>query len=121
MQVTSYQMRNVLECYRKKLGRAGARENPAGGSLKKTADDIALASDTSRMAAMDKISQQVLSKVMDVVALSSTGKGSRYTMHGSDAVAESTGGRTPVEFPFNAMDSIHRKHTGRLAAANPEE
>ena len=70
MQVTRFQMHNVLECYSKKLSTAPGGERTAGGPSKKSADETALSPETSRMAAMDKISQQVLDKVMDAVALS---------------------------------------------------
>lgn len=105
MQVTRYQMHNVLECYSKKLGRARVKENVGTGSGRKSAEEITLSSDTSRLAAMDKISRQVLDKVLDVVALSSTGKLSRYSTRGSDAVV---GGAGEMKFSSNGMDSIDR-------------
>ena len=66
MQVTSFQMHSVLECYSRKLsarrtGDASSRKFPAGGVL---------SAEGSREATMDKISRQVLEKISDVVSLS---------------------------------------------------
>jgi hypothetical protein len=121
MQVTRYQMHNVLECYSKKLSRARGKEGSPGAPSKASADEIAPSSDTSRTAAMDKISRQVLAKVMDVVALSSTGKMSRHSMRATDAVARSAGDAAAVEFSFNGMDSSDRKRRARLAVGTPAE
>jgi len=118
MQVTRYQMHNVLECYSKKLSRVRGKESFATESSRKSADEIALPSDTSRLAAMDKISRQVLDKVMDVVALSNTGKLSRYSMRGNDAAVGSAGGAAPMEFPSNGMASIDRYRASHLAAGD---
>jgi hypothetical protein len=121
MQVTRYQMHNVLECYSKKLSRARGKESFATRPSGKSADEVTLSADTSRMAAMDKISRQVLDKVMDVVALSTTGNLSRYSMGGNDAVVGSAGGAAPMEFAFSEMDSIDRERTGRSAMSDPGE
>jgi hypothetical protein len=121
MQVTRYQMHNVLECYSKKLSRIRGKEVTAGGPSKKTLDEMALSSDTSRVAAMDKISRQVLNKVMDVVAHSSTGSSSRYPIHDNDAGAEGAGGSVPMELTCRVADSIDRKRIARLALGDPGE
>ncbi len=121
MQVTRYQMHNVLECYSKKLSRARAKETIAGGLPKKSADELALSSDTSRVAAMNKISRQVLDKVMDVVALSSAGKTGRHPMNEIDAGAEGEGESVPMEFTYRVADSIDLKSNARLTWGDPEE
>jgi hypothetical protein len=120
MQVTRYQMQNVLECYSKKLSRARGKESSASVPSKKSADEIALSPDAGRLAAMDKISRQVLDKVMDVVALSSTEQ-SRHPIRENDAAAESAGEPAPMEFSFKGMGSIDRPRTDRLAVGNPGE
>jgi hypothetical protein len=121
MQVTRYQMHNVLECYSKKLSRARATETIASGPSKKPADEMVLSSDTGRIAAMNKISRQVLDKVMDVVALSSTGKTNRYSMHVNKAGADGAGESAPMEFGYRAMDSIDRKGAARFDLGDPGE
>jgi hypothetical protein len=121
MQVTRYQMQNVLDCYSKKLSRTRGKECFSTGSSRKSTDEITLSSDTSRMAAMEKISQQLLDKVMDVVALSSTGDTGRYSLRGKDAVVGSVGGPAPMEFASNELNSIDREHTSHREMDDPGE
>jgi hypothetical protein len=121
MQVTRYQMHNVLECYSKKLSRARGRETIAGGFPKKASDELTLSSDTSRVAAMNKISRQVLDKVMDVVALSSAGKTGRHPMNEAEAGAEGGGETLPIEFTYRMGDSINLKSNIPSALGDPEE
>ena len=120
MQVTRYQMHNVLECYSKKLSRARGREGGAGPT-KKSADEWALPSEASRSAAMDKISRQVLDKVMDVVALSSNGRTARYRTHESGDGSEGAGESVPMEFAYRVADSIEVNISTRSAVGDPEE
>jgi hypothetical protein len=120
MLVTRYQMHNVLECYGKKLSRGRGRESLTTGSSGKFADEITSASDTGRLAAMDKISRQVLNKVMDVVALSSNGKLNRHSVRANESVAESAGEAAPLEFGPNAMESIGCKPACRPVAGGPD-
>ena len=121
MQVTRYQMLNVLECYSKKLSRTHGKDSISGGPSKKSTENLAFSSDTSRVAAMDKISRQVLDKVMDVVALSSTGSSNRYSAQADDTGADSAGGATSMEFTCRATDCIDRPRAARLSLGDPVE
>ena len=121
MQVTRYQMHNALECYSKKLSRTRGKGSISGGLSKKSAENRAFSSDTSRVAAMDKISRQVLDKVMDVVALSSTDKSNRYSIQADDAGAERAGEAASMESTCHATDVIERQRTARLSLGGPGE
>jgi len=119
MQVSSYQMQSVLECYSRKLSRTRKADKPADGRPKEIADGKALSPESSRQATMAKISRQVLDKVTDVVALSlsreKTPSGSAEP-EGDAAVGPEP---TEKEFTFNVIDAINRKRTGRLAVGDP--
>ena len=67
MQVTSYHMHSLLECYSRKLSRARRSDE---GSLQRSRGEAGLSAEKSREATMDKISRQVLDKISDVVSLS---------------------------------------------------
>lgn len=67
MQVTSYQMHSMLECYSRKLSRARRADE---ASPQRSRGEGALSPESSREATMDKISRQVLEKISDVVSLS---------------------------------------------------
>jgi len=119
MQVSSYQMQNVLECFGRRLSRMRKNEKPAEGLPKKIADEQALSAESSRQATMEKISRQVLDKVTDVVALSlsqeKTAPESPENGGDADAAPDPAG----TEFTFNVIDAINRKRTGRLSMGDP--
>jgi hypothetical protein len=119
MQVSSYQMHNVLECYSRKLSRTRRNENPADGLPKKIADEQALSPESSRQATMAKISRQVLDKVTDVVALSLSQEKAAPESTEKDGDAAAAQAPAETEFTFNVMDAIHRKRTSRLAMGDP--
>lgn len=115
MQVTRFQMHNVLECYSKKLSAAPGGGRAASGPSKNAAHETALAAETSRMAAMDKISQQVLDKVMDMVAPSGAPPPQWPVMHADDEGAASAGAPAAVEFTPRLMGFSDRGGAARLA------
>lgn len=121
MQVTRFQMHNVLECYSKKLSTAPGGERTAGGPSKKSADETALSPETSRMAAMDKISQQVLDKVMDAVALSGAPPVRWPVRHAHDEGAEGAVASAPVEFTSRLMGFSDRGGAARLVMGDAGE
>jgi hypothetical protein len=73
------------------------------------------------VAAMNKISRQVLDKVMDVVALSSAGKTGRHPMPAAEAGAEGAGETFPMEFTYRVADSVGVKTGIHSALGDPEE
>jgi hypothetical protein len=119
MQVSSYQMHNVLECFGRRLSRMRKNEKPAEGLPKKIADEQALSPESSRQATMEKISRQVLDKVTDVAALSlSRGKTlPESPENGGHTAAAPDPAET--EFTFNVIDAINRKRTSRLVMGDP--
>jgi hypothetical protein len=119
MQVSRYQMNNVLECFGRKLSRMHKNEKPAPGVHQKCADEQALSAESSRQATMAKFSRQVLERVTDAAALSlSREKGSPESplLEEGAAAAEEPG---DAEFTFNVIDAINRKRTSRLAMGGP--
>lgn len=119
MQVSSYQMHNMLECYCKKLSRARTTATPAEGDPKKVAEDTVWSHESSRQATMAKISQQVLDKVTDVVALSRSQEKTPPEPPVTDEDAAGAGEPPATEFTFNVIDSVNRKRIGRLAMGDP--
>jgi hypothetical protein len=118
MQVTRYQMHNALECYRKKLSRVRGHEITPNGLPQSAMDRMVLSPETSRKAAMEKISRQVLDKITDVVALSSGTKSGQTLMRRIDGDAEAAREEAPAESGFPVMDVIDRKHSAALAVGD---
>jgi len=119
MQVSSYQMHNVLECFSRKLSRMRKNEKPADGLPKKIPDEQAFSPESSRQATMAKISRQVLDKVTDVVALSLSQEKAPPESPENEGDAAAAPEPAETEFTFNVIDAINRKHTSRLAMGDP--
>ena len=119
MQVSSYQMHNVLECFSRKLSRMRKNEKPADGLPTKIADEQALSQESSRQATMEKISRQVMDKVTDVVALSLSQEKAPPESRENDGESAAAPDPAETEFTFNVIDAINRKRTSRLAMGDP--
>lgn len=64
MQVTSYQMHHVLNCFCKKLGRTGQAADRTGrGEEKRVGDEASLTPGTVREAAREKITREIFQKI----------------------------------------------------------
>jgi len=68
---------------------------------------------------MDKISQQVLDKVTDVVAFSNSPDPLRNETQEATGGGESVGEPATEEFTYHVIDSINRKRTARLPMGDP--
>jgi hypothetical protein len=119
MQVSNYQMHNVLECYSKKLSRARTPEQSADGGPKKMPEETVWPPESGRQATMAKISQQVLDKVTDVVALSRCQEKTPPELSGPHEDAAGGAAAPAAEFTFNVIDSVNRKRISRLAVGDP--
>jgi hypothetical protein len=116
MHVTSDQMRNVLDCFCKKLSRTRKPENPEAPADPKTAAAMVLTPESSRKATMDKISEQVLHKINEAGGL--TQPPAPEAAFGGSGPAGEAGEHAQARFTFNVIDAIDRKRTATLAVGN---
>jgi hypothetical protein len=63
MQVTSYQMHHVIECFSKKLSRNRESDLRTHGQPSRTADEAGLNREDSRQAAIESISERIVKKI----------------------------------------------------------
>jgi hypothetical protein len=118
MQVTSYQMRNVIDCFCKKLSQTRKQDQPEAPLTPKMTDAMALTPESSRKATMDKISEQVLNKINEAGGLiQPPAQASEAKLQGNGA-AEDAGEHVDTSFTFNVIDAIDQKRTATLAVGN---
>jgi hypothetical protein len=118
MQVTSYQMRNVIDCFCKKLSQTRKQEQPEAPFTPKMTDAMALTPESSRKATMDKISEQVLNKINEAGGLiQPPAQAPKAKLEGNGA-AEDAGEHVDASFTFNVIDAIDQKRTATLAVGN---
>jgi hypothetical protein len=118
MQVTSYQMHNVIDCFCKKLSQPQKQEKPEGPSTPRMTGEMALALEGSRKATMDKISEQVLHKINEAGGRTQPPpQASEAPFEGNGAV-DDAGEHADAIFTFNVIDAIDQKRTATLAVGN---
>ena len=118
MQVTSYQMRNVLDCFCKKLSQTRKQEKPEGPLTPKMTGEMALTLESSRKATMDKISEQVLHKINEAGALTQPPAPASGAPFGGSGAADDAGEYAQTSFTFNVIDASDQKRTATLAVGN---
>jgi hypothetical protein len=118
MQVTSYQMRNVIDCFCKKLSQTRKQEKPEGPLTPPRTGEMALTPESSRKATMDKISEQVLHKINEAGGLTQPPAQASEALFGGNGAADDAGEHVDTSFRFNVIDAIDQKHTATLAVGN---
>jgi hypothetical protein len=118
MQVTSYQMRNVLDCFCKKLSQTRKQEKPEGPLTPKMTGEMALTPESSRKATMDKISEQVLHKINEAGGFTQPSAQTSEAPFGGNGAADDAGEHVDASFTFNVIDAIDQKRTATLAVGN---
>lgn len=115
MQITTYQMHNVLDCFCRRLSKNRRPEKAGAGLARKVNDHGGLAPEISRKAAMHKISEQVLQTITQA------GESSGNVPPGPAAAEDPSANPAPAlesRFTFNVIDAINRKQTATLAAGD---
>lgn len=118
MQVTSDQMRNVLDCFCKKLSQTRRQEKPEGSLTSKMTGEMALTPESSRKATMDKISEQVLHKINEAGGFTQPPAQASEAPFGGNGAADDAGEHADASFTFNVIDAIDQKRTATLAVGN---
>jgi len=118
MQVTSYQMRNVIDCFCKKLSQTRKQEKPESPLTPKMTGEMALTLEGSRKATMDKISEQVLHKINEAGGLAQTPAPASEAPFRGNGAADDAGEHADASFTFNVIDAIDQKRTATLAMGN---
>jgi len=118
MQVTSYQMRNVLDCFCKKLSQTRQQEKAEDPLTLKMTGEIALTRESSRKATMDKISEQVLHKINEAGGLTQPPAQASAAPSGGNSAADDAGEHADASFTFNVIDAIDQKRTATLAVGS---
>lgn len=118
MQITSYQMHNVLNCYSRQLSqnRRSARfpaTGRSGGSVQVPAE-----SGGKREATLEAVTNDIYQKLTDPTSLECPGESpprSGDKTQPGEAFRDNPN-QPPAQFTFNVIDQMNRKITNRLSA-----
>ena len=119
MQITTYQMHNVLNCFCRRLSKNRGPEVIDAGSVRAIPHHAGLRPEISREAAMNKISEQVLQTIAQ--AGESRGGALPGSTAADEAGVDPAGDPAPPaesSFTFNVIDAVNRKQTATLAAGD---
>lgn len=117
MEITSYQMHNVLNCYSKQLSqnRRGAKSaavNRDGGS-----GTLRSESGGKREATREAVSNDIYNKLTDLDSLNTAREESAPSQQETQRLEQQNEkpSQKPTEFVFNVIDRLNRKITNQLS------
>ena len=117
MQITSYQMHNVLNCCSKQLSqnRKGAKSsavNRQGGN-----DTLRSESGGKREATLEAVSNDIYNKLTDLTSLDPASQETAALRQKAPDPEQSqeSSGQQPAQFKFNVIDRLNRKITNQLS------
>lgn len=115
MYVSSYQIHNVLNVYSKQLSQDSSTQKLKPESKKQPSDQIHLSPEGKRRATIEKVAQDILSKI------SHYGSRSEMKTREPDRSGEQTknnvesDGKKETAFVFNVIDDLNKKTTAALS------
>ena len=115
MFVSSYQIHNVLNVYSKQFSQDRSAQKKKTGDTGQSSDRISLSTEGKRRATIEKVAQEILSKISHYSAKAET------KMRGSDLSEDCAEGNTESDnkketaFVFNVIDHLNKKTTNALS------
>lgn len=121
MQVTRYQMQNVMDCFSKKLSRVARSEKPSTPPKEpRAAEETPLASETNRQAALEKISREIFSKITGAEGAESLGEEPRGGAEEAAGPQAPGGGPLEARFIYDVIDSLQHRRRATLAEGDAQ-
>jgi hypothetical protein len=114
MYVPSYQMHNVLNVYSKKLRRSISSKNK-NISEALPVDRVDLTSEAKRRTTIEKVSKEILDKIIRFGSKTDTPHGSSEHRKTSNDKVSASAKPNRVGFVFNVIDTINNKTTNTIS------
>ena len=117
MQITSYQMHNVLNCYSKQLSQNRKGSKPSAMNRPGGNEPLRSESGGKREATLEAVSNDIYNKLTDLTSLDSTTQERAAVQQESPDTEQhqKKPGHPPAEFKFNVIDRLNRKITTQLS------
>ena len=115
MQVSTYQIHNVLNVYSKQLSQDRSTPKFKAGYKRNLADQINLSNEGKRKATIEKVAQDIVSKISDFGSRSKskTGQPDRLEERNEDQFESDHKREAP--FVYNVIDELNKKTTTALS------
>ena len=115
MHVSTYQIHNVLNVYSKQLSQDRSAPKLKSGYKRNLADQINLSNEGKRKATIDKVTQDIVSKISDFGSKdkSKTGEPDRLEERNEDQFESDQ--KREAAFVYNVIDELNEKTTTALS------
>ena len=115
MHVSTYQIHNVLNVYSKQLSQDRSAPKLKSGYKRNLADQINLSNEGKRKATIDKVAQDIVSKISDFCSKnkSKTGEPDRLEERNEDQFESDQ--KRESAFVYNVIDELNEKTTTALS------
>ena len=117
MQITSYQMHNVLNCYSRQLSQN--RRSAKSSAVNRQGENDTLRSESGgkREATLEAVSNDIYNKLTDLTSLDTTSQENATVQQKlpDPEQSQERSNQQPTEFKFNVIDRLNRKITNQLS------
>jgi hypothetical protein len=115
MIVSSYQIRNVLNVYSKQLSRGRSAQKPKPGNNNQPSDQINLSTEGKRKATIEKVAQDILSKISHYGTTDENKTKARELLRDEAKSRIESDNTKETAFVFNVIDDLNNKTTTALS------
>jgi len=115
MLVSSYQIHNVLNAYSKQLSQDRSAQKLNTGNKKQPADRIHLSTEAKRKATIEKVAQDILSKISHYGSRVKTKAKEQGLLREQKKSSFKSDNKKETAFVFNVIDELNKKTTTALS------
>jgi len=120
MLVSSYQIHNVLNVYSKQLSQDRNAPKSEAGRQKQLSDQIQLSTEGKRRATIEKVANDILSKISDFSANGQIKNDAQPLPAEKEEIASESGNKKETAFVFNVIDDLNQKTTTALSVKDTQ-
>ena len=115
MFVSTYQIHNVLNVYSKQLSQDKSAQKLKSGNKKQLADQISLSAEGKRRATIEKVAQDILSKISHYSSKNQMKTEKQEISQQSQKASYASNNKKEAAFVFNVIDALNKKTTTALS------
>lgn len=120
MDVSTYQIHNVLHVYSKQLSKHKSAPSLKPEYKRRLADQIDLSPEGKRQATMEKVAQEIVSKISDYGAKNESQIEKRHSYPVKKEDRMESDHKRDSAFVFNVIDALNKKKTTALSVKDKD-
>ena len=120
MHVSTYQIHNVLNVYSKQLSQDKSAPKLKSGYKRGLADQINLSPEGKRRATIEKVAQEIISKISDYGAKNERKTEQKDLFEDKEQKRFKSDHKREAAFVFNVIDELNKKRTTALSVKDTD-